>query len=397
MWVSVNKVKRSVRADSDTQTLWVNGDEWGLLDTKYGYGYGIGVCGTCTVHLDSILIRSCVYLIAYAREHQITTIEGLSQNDTHPTQEAWAAEKLPQCGCGRSGHIMNATALLTHHHNPDDIDRAMAGHIGRCRSSLSLRVPRAGARATDRHQHRDVQTLGHRSIQARDFCSRPRIDTRTEDPSSPSLISWRLSPMITGLLLAAGRSQRFGTPKLIHRLADDAPLAIHSARSLREAVDRAVAVVGPDDTALAIALRQHGFEVVCCPDSVPGQGASLAFGVRVTGGSAGWLVALAGMPYIESSSAQAVADKIRAGALIAAPSFNGRHGHPVGFGRALGPQLGALTDDTGALALIKAHRHLLTLIPCSDANVLTDVDLPGDIWVGPNPATQNGPPERLLF
>lgn len=199
--------------------------------------------------------------------------------------------------------------------------------------------------------------------------------------------------MITGLLLAAGRSQRFGTPKLLHRLADGTPLAIHSARSLRDAVDRAVAVVRPDDTVLAITLRQHGFEVVCCPDSVPGQGASLAFGVRVTGGSTGWLVALADMPYIEPATARAVADKLRAGALIVAPSFNGRRGHPVGFGRALGPQLGALTGDAGALALIKAHRHLLTLVPCSDAGVLADVDVPNDIWMGPNPTTRNGPPE----
>lgn len=199
--------------------------------------------------------------------------------------------------------------------------------------------------------------------------------------------------MITGLLLAAGRSQRFGAPKLLHPLADGAPLAIHSARALREAVDRAVAVVRPDDTALAIQLRQRGFEVVCCPDSALGQGASLAFGVRVTGGSTGWLVALADMPYIEPSTARAVADKLRAGALIVAPSFDGRRGHPVGFGRVFGPQLGALSGDTGALALIKAHRHLLTLVSCSDAGVLADVDLPSDVWTGPNPAVQNGPPE----
>jgi len=187
--------------------------------------------------------------------------------------------------------------------------------------------------------------------------------------------------MITGLLLAAGQSQRFGSPKLLQRLADDEPLAIHSARSLLGAVDRAVAIVRPDDLVLAAQLRRHGFEVVCCPDPRGGQGATLAFGVRVTGGSTAWLVALADMPYIKPETAQAVATRLRAGAIIAAPYFGSRRGHPVGFGRALGPQLGALTGDAGAVALIKAYRHLLVKVPCSDSGILADVDTPDDLRI----------------
>ncbi len=185
--------------------------------------------------------------------------------------------------------------------------------------------------------------------------------------------------MITGLLLAAGRSRRFGSPKPLHPLNNGTPLAVHSALSLRAAVDRAVAIIRPDDLALATQLRHAGFEIVCGPDTHNGQGASLAFGVRVTGGSAGWLVALADIPYIRPETAQAVAAKLRAGAIIAVPYFRGRRGHPVGFGRALGPQLGALTSDAGALALIKAHRHLVVQVPCLEAGVPEDIDTPHDL------------------
>ncbi len=185
--------------------------------------------------------------------------------------------------------------------------------------------------------------------------------------------------MITGLLLAAGQSHRFGAPKLLQPLHDGAPLVTHGARSLRQAVDRAVAVVRADDLPLATELRRAGFEVVCCPDAHNGLGASLAFGVRVTGGSTGWLVALADMPHVRPETVQAVAAQLRAGAIVAAPYFQGRRGHPVGFGRALGPALGALTGDAGAVALIKAYRHLLVKVPCTDAGILQDIDTPDDL------------------
>lgn len=194
----------------------------------------------------------------------------------------------------------------------------------------------------------------------------------------------------------AGRGPRLGAPKLLHRLSNSGPLAIHSARSLRSAVDRAVAVVRPEDAAVAGLLRQQGFEVFFCPDSKAGEAASLAFGVRVTGGSTGWLVALADMPHIESATAQAVADKLRSGALIVAPSFEGRHGHPVGFGRALGPQIGALTGGEGILALIKTHRHLLTTVQCAHT-LVRDIDLPSERRRVPKAGIPNPPPEGPMY
>lgn len=198
--------------------------------------------------------------------------------------------------------------------------------------------------------------------------------------------------MITGLLLTADQGPRLGRSRLLEHLDDGAPRFIHSARSLREAVDRAVALVRPANLILTALLRQCGFEVVCCPGP---QGSALAFGVRVTGGSTGWLIALADMPYIKPTTAQAVAARLRAGAIIAAPYFGNRRGYPVGFGRALGPQLGALTGNADALALIKAHRHLLTKVPCSDSGILENADISGGARIAmstPQAATQEVAP-----
>lgn len=153
MWVYVNKIKRSVRANGDTPTLWVIRDEWGLTGTKYGCG--IGVCGACTIHLDGTPIRSCIYPIANTLGHHITTIEGLSQSGAHTVQEAWVAEEVPQCGYCQSGQIMSAAALLARHPHPTDrdIDRAMAGNICRCGTYTRIRlaIHRAATLSHDPH------------------------------------------------------------------------------------------------------------------------------------------------------------------------------------------------------------------------------------------------------
>ncbi|MHB1566307.1 MAG: nucleotidyltransferase family protein [Acidiferrobacter sp.] len=185
--------------------------------------------------------------------------------------------------------------------------------------------------------------------------------------------------MITGLLLAAGRSQRFGSDKLLQRLDGGPPLALRCAQGLQPAVDRLVVIVHPEATAVSASLRAAGITVVCCPHAENGLGASLAFGIRVTGGAHGWLVALADMPYIAPATAVAVATRLRAGAIIVAPFFRGQRGHPVGFGRALGPELGALSGDIGATAVIRRHRHLLTPVPTDDAGIIIDIDTPDDL------------------
>jgi isoquinoline 1-oxidoreductase alpha subunit len=117
----------------DIPLLWLLRDEAGLVGTKYGCGGGY--CGSCTVHLDGVAVRSCSVPAASLAGRQITTIEGLANGDSlHPLQQAWIDLDVPQCGYCQAGQIMNAAALLDKHPSPDEaaIDNAMAGNLCRC-------------------------------------------------------------------------------------------------------------------------------------------------------------------------------------------------------------------------------------------------------------------------
>ncbi|MEH6518142.1 MAG: (2Fe-2S)-binding protein [Halioglobus sp.] len=117
----------------DIPLLWLLRDEAGLVGTKYGCGGGY--CGSCTVHLDGMAIRSCSIPAAALEGRQITTIEGLANGDSlHPLQQAWIDLDVPQCGYCQAGQIMNAAALLDSNPAPDEaaIDSAMAGNLCRC-------------------------------------------------------------------------------------------------------------------------------------------------------------------------------------------------------------------------------------------------------------------------
>lgn len=130
--IQINGKTQSVKVDSDTPLLWVLRDELNLVGTKYGCG--IAQCGACTVHIEGKAVRSCILPIAAVQNKAITTIEGLSENGTHPVQEAWVQHDVPQCGYCQSGQIMSASALLSENKNPTDeeIKTAMNGNICRC-------------------------------------------------------------------------------------------------------------------------------------------------------------------------------------------------------------------------------------------------------------------------
>ncbi|MBK6422712.1 MAG: (2Fe-2S)-binding protein [Gemmatimonadetes bacterium] len=137
---SLNGRSQSVDVPDDTPLLWVLRDTLALTGTKYGCG--MAQCGACTVHLDGQAIRSCSTPVSAAAGKKVTTIEGLSADGSHPLQQAWVAEQVPQCGYCQSGQIMQAAALLSQTPQPTDaeIDAAMAGNICRCGTYQRIRA-----------------------------------------------------------------------------------------------------------------------------------------------------------------------------------------------------------------------------------------------------------------
>lgn len=143
--VTVNGRKYDVDVSPDTPLLWVIRDAIGLTGTKFGCG--LQQCGACTVHLDGEPVRSCGVPISNVGTKKVTTIEGLSPTSSHPLQQAWVAEQVPQCGYCQSGQLMSAAALLAKKPKPTDadIDSAMNGNI--CRCGTYQRIRRAIHRA----------------------------------------------------------------------------------------------------------------------------------------------------------------------------------------------------------------------------------------------------------
>ncbi len=184
---------------------------------------------------------------------------------------------------------------------------------------------------------------------------------------------------IVGILLAAGSGSRFGGDKLLHPLADSTPLGLAAARRLAPACDRALAVVRPGSDALAERLTAEGYEVVVSAAAVHGMGHSLAAGVRASPGAAGWIVALADMPFVAPASCIRVAAGLRAGGSIVVPEYLGRRGHPVGFARQWGERLSALTGDEGARRILAAFPDAIVHCEVGDPGILRDVDRVRDL------------------
>ncbi|HTZ74562.1 MAG TPA: (2Fe-2S)-binding protein [Candidatus Aquilonibacter sp.] len=135
----LNGKEQDVDVNPQMPLLWVLRDTLGMTGTKFGCG--MALCGACTVHVDGIASRSCMLPISAVAGKQITTIEGLSPDVTHPVQLAWLELDVPQCGYCQSGQIMSAANLLARNPNPTDadIDELMMGNICRCGTYQDIR------------------------------------------------------------------------------------------------------------------------------------------------------------------------------------------------------------------------------------------------------------------
>jgi isoquinoline 1-oxidoreductase alpha subunit len=128
--LTVNEKEYKVDVGPDVPLLWVIREYLKLTGTKFGCG--IGLCGSCTVHIDGKAQRSCQIRVNDAQGKKITTIEGLPED--HPVKRAWIKEQVPQCGYCQPGQIMEAASLLTEKPDPanEDIITYMNGHLCRC-------------------------------------------------------------------------------------------------------------------------------------------------------------------------------------------------------------------------------------------------------------------------
>src|SRR5262249_19859951 len=165
--IIVNGKRTQVDVDSDTPLLWVLRENLSLTGTKFGCG--IAQCGACTVHLDGQPIRSCITQIGAVKGKRVTTIEGLSVDGSHPLQQAWIAEEVPQCGYCQSGQIMSAAAMLATKPRPTDC-RHRRGDVGEhlplrhVSAHPARRSPRRGHSRSERCEMSAIVNLSRRGF-----------------------------------------------------------------------------------------------------------------------------------------------------------------------------------------------------------------------------------------
>ena len=185
----------------------------------------------------------------------------------------------------------------------------------------------------------------------------------------------------TGILLAAGRGRRYDPTgvqnKLLQCLPDGEAVALHAAMHLRAVLPETLIVLHPDADLLKSLFEASGFNTTFCPNACEGMGHSLAHAIQQTADARGWIIALADMPQIKTTTIAALDTAIQHGADIAVPVYQNLRGNPVGFSSKYRDALLQLTGDRGA-------RHLLasaavTEVVVQDAGIFFDIDSPADL------------------
>jgi molybdenum cofactor cytidylyltransferase len=203
-----------------------------------------------------------------------------------------------------------------------------------------------------------------------------------------------MSNMPVGILLAAGKSQRFGSNKLLYPLTDNTPMLLVTAQKLVNVLPGSIVVISrelmpyTEQLEQLKRLKKLGLRVVVNEHADRGMGSSIACGVLASRDAPGWLIALADMPYIKTETIALLADKLGHGADIVAPvlDYRGeqRRGHPVGFNQRYKDELLALEGDVGARHVIASHSSELELVPTHDAGVTVDIDQTIDVVIQGN-------------
>ena len=184
-----------------------------------------------------------------------------------------------------------------------------------------------------------------------------------------------------GILLAAGRGARFdptgATNKLLQQLGNGDAVVTTAAKNLQAALPLVLAVVRPGADKVKAQLQEIGCEVTVCEQAGDGMGVSLVHALSQARDACGWLIALGDMPYVQPATMRTLLNAIRQGADIAVPTYQGRRGNPVAFGKKLLPELLQLHGDEGARRLLATHA--LTEIAVNDDGIYRDIDRIEDI------------------
>jgi molybdenum cofactor cytidylyltransferase len=193
-----------------------------------------------------------------------------------------------------------------------------------------------------------------------------------------------MSKLPVGILLAAGKSLRFGSNKLLHPVMDNTPIdftpmLMVSAQKLASVLPGSIVVIHQNLFGYVEQLEQMGLRVVINEQAEKGMGSSIACGVRASQDATGWLITLADMPYTKTETLSLLASKLKEGANIIAPVYDQQRGHPVGFNRCFKNELVALDEDVGARYLITKYQKQLELLPIDDDGVLRDIDCLDDV------------------